>query len=183
MVEEKYSCKNLIIGLFRHHNNMGKAFNAALKLGYKKEELSILMSKETKEKHGYARKHPEPLVTEEALEGAGVGGSLGVTMGAVTGALMALGIFTVISGIGVTISVPIAVFLSGALAGGIAGGLVGALINIGISTNHAEHFKAELKNGAILVILHLRSENDYVKLEREWVRYEGIVLRQLIINN
>jgi len=178
MIQEKSHYKNLIVGLFRHHDNMGKAFNAALQLGYKKDELSILMSKETKQKHGYARKHPEPLVVEEALDGAGVGGSLGVTMGAITGALMAVGIFAVISGIGITISGPIAVCLSGALAGGIAGGLVGALINIGISAKHAERFKSELKNGAILVILPLHSENDYKKLERAWLQYGGIVLRQ-----
>lgn len=178
MMQKKYPYKNLITGLFSQHDNAGKAFNAALKLGYKKEELNILMSEETKQKHGYARKHPEPLVVEEAIEGAGVGGAIGVTTGAITGGLMALGTFAVISGIGIVVSGPITVWLSSAAAGGIAGGLVGTLINVGISAKHSEHFKTELKNGAILIILSLHSENDYKKLKKEWNQYGGIVLRQ-----
>ena len=92
------------------------------------------------------------------------------------GALMALGTFVVISGIGLAVSGPIAVWLSGAAAGGIAGGLVGALINMGISANHAEHFKKELKGGAILIILSPHSEQDCKNLEMEWNSYDGIVL-------
>lgn len=130
------------------------------------------MSAETKQKHSYQRKHPELSIEGEVIEAAGVGGSLGVA----TGALMALGTFVVISGIGLAVSGPIAVWLSGAAAGGIAGGLVGALINMGISANHAEHFKKELKGGAILIILSPHSEQDCKNLEMEWNSYDGIVL-------
>jgi hypothetical protein len=175
-MEEKYPYKNLLTGLFRQHDNAGKAYNAALKLGYTKDEVTILMSEETKHKYSHERRHPELSIEEEAIEGVGVGGALGVTTGAITGALMALGTFVMISGIGLAASGPIAVWLSGAAAGGIAGGLVGALINIGIATNHAEHFKTELKNGAILIILLPHSENDRKNLEMEWNNYDAIVL-------
>ena len=33
----------LLTGLFRQHDNAGRAYNAALKLGYEKDEISILM--------------------------------------------------------------------------------------------------------------------------------------------
>ena len=168
--------KKLLTGLFRQHDNTGKAYNAALKCGYQKDEINILMSAETKQKHSYQRKHPELSIEGEVIEAAGVGGSLGVATGAITGALMALGTFVVISGIGLAVSGPIAVWLSGAAAGGIAGGLVGALINMGISANHAEHFKKELKGGAILIILSPHSEQDCKNLEMEWNSYDGIVL-------
>ena len=176
MFQAKYPCKNLLTGLFRQHDAAAKAFNAALKLGYNKSEINILMSKETKHKHGHERRHPEISVEDEALEGFGVGGAIGVTTGAITGALIALGTFSVISGLGLAVSGPIAVWLSGAAAGGIAGGLVGVFINIGIAANHAEHFKKELKNGAILIILLPHSENDRKNLEDEWNNYGGIVL-------
>jgi hypothetical protein len=90
--------KKLLTGLFRQHNNAGKAYNAALKYGYQKDEINILMSAETKQKHSYQRKHPDLSTEGEIVEGAGVGGALGVTTGAITGALMALGTFVVISG-------------------------------------------------------------------------------------
>ena len=175
-METKWPYNNLLTGLFRQYDNAAKAYNALLKLGYAKDEINILMSAETKQKHRHERRNPQLGVEDEAIRAAGVGGSLGVTTGAITGALMALGTLVIISGLGIAASGPIAVWLSGATAGGIAGGLVGALINLGITNNHAERFNTELKNGAILIILHPHSESDRTHIEREWDNYEGIVL-------
>ena len=47
--------KKLLTGLFRQHDNAGKAYNAALKYGYQKDEINILMSAETKQKNSYQR--------------------------------------------------------------------------------------------------------------------------------
>jgi hypothetical protein len=139
----------LITALFVDFKKAGKAYNAALKLGYKKDEISILMSEETKAHHGHNRAHGKVSLSDEAIKGAGVGGSLGVTTGAITGAIMAMGTVLAISGLGLIIAGPIAVALAGATAGGIAGGLVGALINIGISENHAESCAAEINKGGV----------------------------------
>jgi hypothetical protein len=163
--------------LFRDHDNAGKAYNAALKLGYKKEEINVLMSEETKKQHGYDRKHPpDHSLTDEAIKGAGIGGSLGVTTGAITGAIMAAGTLIAISGIGLAISGPLAVGLAGAGAGGIAGGLVGALMNAGIAEDHAKNFEAEIKNGSIMIGLAPHSLVDCNILESKWSNYGGIVL-------
>ena len=64
--------KKLLTGLFRQHDNAGKAYNAALKCGYQKDEINILMSAETKQKHSYQRKHPELSIEGEVIEAAGV---------------------------------------------------------------------------------------------------------------
>ena len=45
----------LLTGLFRQHDNAGRAYNAALKLGYEKDEISILKPEETKHKHSHER--------------------------------------------------------------------------------------------------------------------------------
>ena len=69
-MQENHPYKNLLTGLFTQHDNAGKAYNTALKLGYKKDEISILMSEETKQRHRHERRHPEHSVEEEAIEGA-----------------------------------------------------------------------------------------------------------------
>lgn len=172
----KYDGDKLISGLFKNNNDAGKAYNTALKLGYTKEEINVLMSEETKAKHGHDRKLEDHSTADEAIKGAGVGGSLGVTTGAITGAIIAAGTVMAISGIGLAISGPLAIWLAGAGAGGIAGGLVGALINAGISEDHAKNFEVEIKNGAILVGLVPHSKDDCNILESEWREYGGVVL-------
>lgn len=176
MSDKKYATGKLISGLFRTYNEAGMAYNAAFKLGYKKEEINVLMSEETKKKHGYERKHPDHSLTDEAVKGAGVGGSLGVTTGAIVGAVIAAGTVLAISGIGLAISGPLAICLAGAGAGGISGGLVGALINAGIAEDHAKNFEAEIKNGGILIGLVPHSAADCDALESEWSHHGGIVL-------
>lgn len=165
----------LITGLFKNHDEAGKAYNSTLKLGYKKEEINVLMSEESRKDHHYHTKHPDPALTNEAIKGAGVGGALGVTTGAITGTLIALGTFLIISGFGVIISGPISVALAGASAGGIAGGLVGALINIGISDDHAQNCAEEIKNGGVLIALSPHSTKDSETLAKKWEEYGGIV--------
>ena len=49
----------LLTGLFRQHDNAGRAYNAALKLGYEKDEISILKPEETKHKHSQERRNAE----------------------------------------------------------------------------------------------------------------------------
>lgn len=166
----------LITALFVDFKNAGKAYNAALKLGYKKDEINILMSEETKKCHGHNRAHENLSLSDEAIKGAGVGGSLGVTTGAITGAIIAMGTVLAFSGLSLIISGPIAIALAGASAGGIAGGLVGALINIGISEDHAKNCAAELKNGGILICLTPYSLDDCKTLEMTWNNYGGTIL-------
>jgi len=166
----------LITALFIDFKKAGKAYNAALKLGYKKDEINILMSDNTKALDGHNRAHKKASLSDEAIKGAGVGGSLGVTTGAITGALMAMGTVLAISGFSLIISGPIAVALAGASAGELAGGLVGALINVGISEDHAKNCAADIKNGGILISLAPHSLDDCKTLEMTWDNYGGTIL-------
>lgn len=176
MQNEKKVFDKLIMALFNDYGKAGKAYNAALKLGYKKEEISIVMSEEAKKKHHFDRRHKNVLPSEEAIKGAGVGGALGVTTGAIMGAIIAGGTALAMPGINLIISGSIALLLAGAGAGGIAGGLVGALINLGISEDHAENCLAEIKSGGILISVAPSSVNDYKLLETTWKSYGGVVL-------
>jgi len=175
MKHDNETSPKLITCLFNNSINAGKAYNSALKLGYTKDEINVLMTEETKKKHNKGA-NAEDTPTDEAIKGAGVGGSLGVTTGVITGAIMAIGTLLVISGFGLIIAGPLAIGLAGASAGGIAGGLVGALINIGVPESHAKIYEDEIKNGSILVGLIPHSEADKKLLEAEWNNYEGILL-------
>ena len=59
----------LITALFVDFKKAGKAYNAALKLGYKKDEISILMSEETKAHQGHNRAHENASLSDEAIKG------------------------------------------------------------------------------------------------------------------
>ena len=176
MGEMKYMLNKLITALFMDYKNAGKAYNAALKLGYQRDEINLLMSEETTTKYGHNPRHKDASLSDEAIKGAGVGGALGVTTGAITGAIIAMGAVLAISGLSLVLSGPIAIALAGAGAGGIAGGLVGALINIGISEDHVKNCVAEIKSGGILIALTPHSLKDYKTLEIEWNNYGGTIL-------
>ena len=167
---------DLLTAFFDDNHKAGKAYNFALKLGYIKEEINILMSEETRRRHEYEHKDTEPSVSDEAIKGAGVGGALGVTTGAFIGAAIAMGTIIATSGLSLVISGPIAVGLAGATAGGLAGGLVGAMINAGISEDYAKNYLEEITKGSILIAIIPHSEEDRRTLETEWQAYEGIIL-------
>ncbi len=176
MNEEKETTQKLMTCLFKDSLSAGKAYNATLKFGYTNDEINVLMSEETKKIHSNKSISTAPDPTDEAINGAGVGGSLGVTTGAITGAIMAIGTLLAISGFGLVIAGPLAIGLAGASAGGIAGGLVGALINAGVPESHAKICEDEIKNGSILIGVIPHSEADRKLLETDWRNYDGILL-------
>ena len=136
MGDMKYMLNKLTTALFMCYKNGGKAYNAALKLGYQRDEINLLMSEETTTNYG---------IIQDIKKNA-------------------MGIVLAISGLSLVLSGPIAIALAGAGAGGIAGGLVGALINIGISEDHVKNCVAEIKSGWILIALTPHSLKDYKTL-------------------
>jgi uncharacterized membrane protein len=166
----------LISALFNDYHKAEGAANEALKLGYEKSEISILMSEKTKKMYGHKEKIEENEPSDIAIKGAGIGGSLGVTTGVIIGAIIAMGTIFIISGVSLVISGPIAVAIAGASAGGIAGGLVGALMMTGISEDLAKEWAEEIKNGGILIAVEAHSANDYKILKRKWNKHGGVIL-------
>ena len=167
--------KNLV-SLFRNIGDAKTAYNAALKLGYKKEDVALFMSKETKANQVCGEVINKVHIESETTRSAGVGGALGVTLGALIGSIIALSTNLFISELNFTNSTIICVWLASALAGGLSGGFVGVMINIGIRTNHDKNFKNELKEGVIIANLQITSLKDYKKLKTKWYKCNGIIL-------
>jgi hypothetical protein len=149
----------LITGFFKTRVGAEAAVDALLKRGYRKEDISVLMSNETRSKEFGI----EPAT--KAAAGASVGGALGGTVGAVLAAIAAVGTSIALPGLGVVIAGPLAAALAGLGAGAATGGLVGALIGAGIPEHRAKVYEAGLKAGGILVGVEARDERDAEEVE------------------
>lgn len=133
---------NLIVETFTDKTSAEKAFNTALELGYKSEDISIMMSKETQ--HTFYEKDPH--AEEDALKGLTLGGVLGGSIGGSIGALIALGTNIVLPGVGLVIAGP----LVG--AGGVYGSLLGTLIGWGTPNNPPNAYEENIKRGEIILL-------------------------------
>ena len=73
---------------------------------------------------------------------------------------------------GLVFAGPIAIALTAAGAVGLAGGLIGALKDWGIPQDRVNEYEAAVRDGAILVGVKARSDEDAQQLEQKW-RAEG----------
>jgi hypothetical protein len=104
----------------------------------------------------------------KALEGAGTGGAIGGALGAIIGGIAAIGTNLIIPGVGLVVWGPIAAALAGAGAGGATGGLVGALIGWGFPEENAKTYEEGIKNGATLLGVTPRNDDDARYFSDEW---------------
>ncbi|MFJ1269173.1 hypothetical protein ACD661_11455 [Legionella lytica] len=145
-----------------------KAYQEALDAGYSPQDITVLMSEDSRNKY-----YNSVLVKEgsKASEGLAVGGTTGAALGGIVGALAALGTSLLIPGLGLVVAGPIAAGLAGAGAGGITGGLVGSLIGWGISEDKAKVIETEIQSGGIILgVNETLPEKD---LSTRWEKYRN----------
>lgn len=142
-----------------------QAYDTILSHGYTKDDVSILMSNETRDKYFANTELPNSDLSNKALEGLGVGSAIGSAIGGVAAAIAAIGTVLAIPGLGIILAGPIAAGLAGAGAGGIAGGLTGALIGSGLPGERAQEYEGAIKEGGIVIGVQARTEGDYKILE------------------
>ncbi|MFJ1270205.1 hypothetical protein ACD661_16755 [Legionella lytica] len=145
-----------------------KAYQEALDAGYAPQDITVLMSEDSRNKY-----YNSVLVKEgsKASEGLAVGGATGAALGGIVGALAALGTSLLIPGLGLVVAGPIAAGLAGAGAGGITGGLVGSLIGWGISEDKAKVIETEIQSGGIILgVNETLPEKD---LSTRWEKYRN----------
>jgi hypothetical protein len=110
MVNSNKGLNTTFTALFKDPVNAEKAYNLALQKGYKKEDINILMSEETKRKNYGAQigdMEENNVLGHKLMEGAGVGGAIGTTTGAIAGAIAAIGTVLVLPGFGLVIAGPL----------------------------------------------------------------------------
>lgn len=155
---EKVTTK-LVTGLFKSKVAAEAAVDALLKRGFTREDLSVLMSDETRSKHFALQSRTH------AADGLGIGAVTGGAVGAVLAAIAAVGSTLFLPGLNLVIAGPIAAALAGLGAGGAAGGLIGALVGAGIPEYRAKVYEAGLRSGGILVGVEARADEDVDRLE------------------
>lgn len=150
----------LVTGLFKSRVAAEAAVDAIIKIGYSREQISVLMSDATQTKEFGLE------TGTKTAEGASIGGAVGGAVGAVLAAIAAVGTSIALPGIGLVIAGPIAAALAGLGAGGLTGGVVGALIGMGIPEHRARVYEAGLRGGGILLGIEADSDEQAGKVER-----------------
>lgn len=166
---------HLVTGLYDSPEHAGRAYtDLTTKHGYKSDDVSVLMSDETRQRHfGDVKPGTEFKTGSKAAEGAGVGGAAGLSVGAVIGGLLAAATSIAIPGIGLIVAGPLAGAIAGAGAGGAAGTLIGALIGAGIPEERAKVYDQGIRSGGIVLGTRARDEAHAAELERDFTTHGG----------
>lgn len=165
----------LVTGLYESPEHAGRAYDdLTTRHGYKADDISVMMSDETRRRHfGDVKPGTEFKTGSKAAEGAGVGGATGIGVGAALGALLAAATSIAIPGIGLIVAGPIAGAIAGAGAGGAAGTLIGALIGAGIPEERAVVYDRGIREGGIVLGTRARDEAHAEELERDFTTHGG----------
>lgn len=161
----------MVTGLFRDRESAERAYGSVTTRGYSNDDVNLLMSDETRDKHFVDGKETE--LGNKALEGAGTGAAIGGTVGATLAAIAAIGTTLALPGLGILVAGPIAAGLAGAGAGGATGGLIGALVGAGIPEERVKHYEQGIKEGGIVLGVNPRTDEDAEYFEKEWKSYRG----------
>jgi hypothetical protein len=162
----------MLTGMFADRESTEKAYNALHERGYTKDDVNLVMSDETREKH-YSDENDHSDLGTKAAETAGTGSAIGGTIGAIAGIVAAIGTSVVIPGLGLIIAGPLAAGLAGAGAGGITGGLIGALVGSGIPEDRAKVYESGIKNGHVVMGVHPKNDDDAEYLAQNWKANRG----------
>jgi uncharacterized protein YjbJ (UPF0337 family) len=166
---------HLVTGLYNSPEHASRAYDdLTTRHGYKPDDVSVLMSDETRRRHfGDVKPGTEFKTGSKAAEGAGVGGAAGLGVGAALGAFLAAASSIAIPGIGLIVAGPIAGAIAGAGAGGAAGTLLGALIGAGIPEERAKVYDEGIRRGGIVLGTRARDEAHAAELERDFTTHGG----------
>lgn len=164
----EHTNENLITALFRNREDAENAYQELLDRGYTRDEINILMSEETRNRH-----YQQTEMGTKTAEGTAVGAVIGGAAGAIVAAVAAIGTSLILPGLGLIVAGPLAAALAGAGAGGATGGLVGALIGYGIPEEKIKHYEKSLKEGGMVIGFRPRNNNEAREVENVWRKYNG----------
>jgi len=164
--------RGMLTGMFRDRESTESAYNTLQERGYSKDDISLVMSDDTRKKH-FSGDDADTEIGTKAAEGAGKGSAIGSTVGAIVGVIAAIGTSLVIPGLGIVIAGPIAAGLAGAGAGGITGGIIGALVGSGIPEERAKLYESGIESGNIVMGVNPRNAEDAKFFEENWRTNNG----------
>lgn len=139
----------VIFGIYKSKGAAESGVEILKSNSFRLSDISVLLPKDSGSQdllHTKATKAPE---------GAATGAGTGAVIGGVLGLLVGVGALA-IPGVGPLIAAgPIMASLAGMGVGGAVGGLSGALIGFGIPEYEAKRFEGYVKDGGILISVHV----------------------------
>lgn len=162
----------LVTALFTNKVQAEAAVDALIKRGYTRDDISVIMSDSTHNKHFAIE------AGNQAAAGTGIGSAVGGVIGATLAAIAAVGTSLALPGIGIIVAGPIVAALAGAGAGGATGGIIGALVGAGIPENRAKVYDSGVREGGILIGVEGKSKEDANGLEELLESLGGTNVRQ-----
>jgi uncharacterized protein YjbJ (UPF0337 family) len=168
-----------VTGLYNSPESANRAYEGLTsKHGYKADDISVMMSDDTRLKHfGDVTPGTELSGGTKAAEGLGKGAAIGGGIGAALAALFAIGTSIAIPGLGLVVAGPIAAALAGAGAGAATGGIIGALVGAGIPEERAREYERGINDGGIVIGTRARDAAHAAELERDFGSYGGSDIR------
>jgi hypothetical protein len=160
-----------VTALFRSPDAAERAYRAAVALGYEDADINVVVSDATRDRLLSDARHPNlssnaAESAEKPAKGADLGGPTGGTFGTIAPAIAAVGTAVLIPGL--VFAGPIAIALTAAGAVGVASGLVGALKDWGIPQDRVQEYETAVRDGAILLGVKARSDEEAQRLEQQW---------------
>ncbi|MBO9666803.1 MAG: DUF3341 domain-containing protein [Bdellovibrio sp.] len=153
--------KKAVFGIFESRQSLEKCVSRLKAENFRNSDISVLMSDK-----GDTRDFAHEKETK-APEGATVGGGAGALLGGTLGWLVGIGAIATIPALGPLVAAgPIMAALAGAGAGAAVGGITGALVGIGIPEYEAKRYETYVKNGGILLSVHVDDGDWADKAER-----------------
>lgn len=151
----------VVFGIFQSRSNLEQCVDQLRSEGFRGEDVSVLMP----EKGDTARFAHEK--DTKAPEGATIGGGTGALLGGTLGWLVGAGVIATMPILGPLVAAgPIMGALAGAGAGAAVGGLAGALVGMGIPEFEAKRYETMVKDGGILLSVHVDDSDWQDKAER-----------------
>lgn len=158
-----------ITGMF-DYAGAENAYQHLIELGYTSDDINLLMSEETHERH-FVKNIVSTEIPDKSLNNAEVGAAIGGTGGAIAGTALALAISLTIPGLGFVIAGTILAGIAGTTAGILAGGLIGALTGIGIPQDVALIYKKGIEEGKIVINVQPKNIEDAELIQKDWLLY------------
>ena len=157
--------RRMMTCMFRDREGAERGYRCLTDRGYGKNDVSLLMSDEARNRH-FPKTAAKTELGSKAAEGAGIGAAAGGGLGALLLGLAAAGF--AVPGLPILAMGPLAAALTGAGAGGVVGALVGALVGFGIPEERAKIYETGIKEGGIVMGVTPRTDEDADYFEREW---------------
>jgi hypothetical protein len=155
-----------VIGIVRSEDQAIRIVEELRLAGFTRDDVSVLFPDQSGSRDFAHEQHTK------LPEGAAAGTATGGVLGAAVGWLAGIGALA-IPGLGPFIAAgPILAALSGAAAGAAVGGVTGALIGLGIPEYEAKRYEGKLREGNILISVHV-DDSDRAKVAEEIFKRAG----------